>query len=81
MDCPSHDDVTHDLHFFFPLGRRDARFMTLHGFPFLHTGTVSSYASLYSITRPHGAVDVCLVSVSTLVISRELSQLKGERSF
>src|SRR5258707_9200230 len=26
-------------------------------------------------------VDVCLVSVSTLVILRELSQLKGERSF
>jgi len=32
-------------------------------------------------SKPHGAVDVCLVSVSTLVMLRELSQLKGERSF
>jgi hypothetical protein len=80
MDCPSHDDVTHDL-FLFPLGDATHVSWSCIGFPFLHTGTVSSFASLYSITRSRGAVDVCLVSVSTLVISRELSQLKGERSF
>jgi hypothetical protein len=60
--------------FSFSPGRRDAGFMILHGFPFLHTGTISSisYASLYSITRSHEEVDMCLVSVSALVISRRV---------
>jgi len=38
MDCLWHNDLMHDL--FFPL-LGDARFMILHGFPFLLIGTVA----------------------------------------
>ena len=47
----------------------------------LHTYFPIFFNSLYVSQCFTGAVNVCLVSVSTLVILRELSQLKGKRSF
>ena len=73
MDCPSHDDLTHDPFLFFPWVTR-RRFYDLAWVSISAHGTISliSYASLYSITRSHEEVDMCLVSVSALVISRRV---------